>query len=257
MASSDGPYIKQYLDAMNVGDQVTANQALAQIPAYTQKIVKATDLNKLSQAMLALERFWNGDIKNYITQVQAEWMAYVNQFDYLGTWSAANSYKKNNLVSYIVEGMTLIYMALQDVPQGTRPSNASYWQVLTVRGVEGPSGEGLSFRGNWSSSNNYALGDAVSYSNGIWRALKNSNNVQPGTDTTAWEKIITSSVTSYPVQADKPQNQNTGELWFDTTDNPTGYYKLETLTTPATSAQIKSGYKAYDSSGNVIVGTMA
>lgn len=255
ITAADGPLIKQYLEAMNVGDQVTATQILSQIPASTQKVIKATDINKLSQAMLALERFWNGDIKSYITQLQAEWLAYVNQFEYLGNWSASKTYFKNNLVSYIVDGVTLVYMALSNPPQGARPTNAVYWQVLTVQGVEGPSGAGLSFRGYWSSAYDYTIDDAVVYNNAIWRALKTSNNVIPGTDSSTWSKIVTSGVTTYPIQATEPTNQNDGEIWFDTSSNPTGYYKLKTLSNPATAAQIKSGYRAYDANGNVILGT--
>ena len=63
------------------------------------------------------------------------------------------------------------------------------------------------------------------------------------------------SVTVYPIQDTEPSNQNEGELWFDTTGNPTKYYKLEPLINPASASNIAAGFEAYDGQGNLIVGT--
>ena len=48
IVASDGPLIQQYIDALEAGNQTQANQILAQIPSASQKIIKATDLNKLT-----------------------------------------------------------------------------------------------------------------------------------------------------------------------------------------------------------------
>lgn len=56
-----------------------------------------------------------------------------------GIYDPTKSYCKNTLVSYDDGTGTLAYVALQDVPVGTTPSNASYWQVV-VTGMVGPAG---------------------------------------------------------------------------------------------------------------------
>ena len=63
IVATDGPLIEQYHSAMQAGNTTLANQILTQIPSYTQKLLTATDLNTLSQAMLAIERFYLTDIE--------------------------------------------------------------------------------------------------------------------------------------------------------------------------------------------------
>ena len=62
IVASDGALILQYQQAMNQGNQTLANQILAQIPSASQKIVKATDVNKMNQCIQAVERFYGTDI---------------------------------------------------------------------------------------------------------------------------------------------------------------------------------------------------
>ena len=85
ITATDGPLIVQYQTALQAGNTIQANQILAQIPSGTQKIIKATDLNKLTQAMLAVERFYQTDIADYVSDKQAEWLSVINQFSYKGT----------------------------------------------------------------------------------------------------------------------------------------------------------------------------
>ena len=49
---SDGNLIKQYQAAVQAGNSSLATQILQQIPAYTQKVLTATDLNKFVDANL-------------------------------------------------------------------------------------------------------------------------------------------------------------------------------------------------------------
>ena len=70
IVATDGPLIAQYQAAMESGNQTQANQILAQIPQGTQKIMTAVTLNQLSQAMLAIERFYKTDIEPHIQTQQ-------------------------------------------------------------------------------------------------------------------------------------------------------------------------------------------
>ena len=137
IVATDGPLIAQYQSAMEAGNITQANQILTQIPQGTQKIITATSLNALSQAMLAIERFYLTDIEPYIDNLQESWTNTIQQFSYKGTWENGTSYATNNMVSYTVSGVNLIYIATRNPPVGTAPTNTQYWRLLTIQGQQG------------------------------------------------------------------------------------------------------------------------
>ena len=253
--ASDGALVKGYTDAMQQGNQTLASQYLAQLPSATQKIIQATDLNKMTEAILAIERFYTTDINDDIEQRQEKWVRLVDNFSYINVWASGRTYEKNNLVSYTIGTKTNIYIATVDVPAGINPTNGNYWRVLTQSGKQGVSGAGLAYRAEWSASEDYQKDNAVTYDGALWQSLTENTNVRPGTNDAIWKLIMPYVVTVYPIQGTQPTNQNEGELWFDTTGNPTKYYKLEPLINPASASNITAGFEAYDAQGNLIVGT--
>lgn len=255
IVSSDGPLIGQYQSAMQNGDTTLANQILTQIPQATQKIITAVDLNTLSQAMLAIERFYLNDIEPYIDDLHQSWINTIQQFSYKGVWQSGTSYVTNNLVSYTTSGLNFVYIALSNVPIGISPTNQTYWRLLTIQGQQGASGEGLSYRQEWNSSTQYATNDAVTYDGALWMALQASQNRLPDTNPQYWQLVMNLKTTTYPIQDTVPTNLQVDGLWFNTSSNPTNYVYLAPLTNPASSSNIASGYQAYDANGNLIVGT--
>lgn len=255
IVSSDGPLIEQYQSAMQNGDTTLANQILTQIPQATQKIITAVDLNTLSQAMLAIERFYLNDIEPYIDDLHQSWLNTIQQFSYKGVWQSGTSYVTNNLVSYTTSGLNFVYIALSNVPVGISPTNQTYWRLLTIQGQQGASGEGLSYRQEWNSSTQYATNDAVTYGGALWMALQASQNRLPDTNPQYWQLVMNLKTVTYPIQDTVPTNLQVDGLWFNTSSNPTNYVYLAPLTNPASSSNIASGYQAYDASGNLIVGT--
>lgn len=255
IVSSDGPLIGQYQSAMQNGNTTLANQILTQIPQATQKIITAVDLNTLSQAMLAIERFYLNDIEPYIDDLHQSWLNTIQQFSYKGVWQNSTSYVTNNLVSYTTSGLNFVYIALSNVPIGISPTNQTYWRLLTIQGQQGASGEGLSYRQEWNSSTQYATNDAVTYDGALWMALQASQNRLPDTNPQYWQLVMNLKTVTYPIQDTVPTNLQVDGLWFNTSSNPTNYVYLAPLTNPASSSNIASGYQAYDASGNLIVGT--
>lgn len=256
IVASDGPLIKQYMDAMNSGNQTLANQVLAQIPSANQKIITASDLNKLTQAMLAVERFYKTDIEPYVEEKQESWLQTMEQFTYRGVYAPGTTYQKNNLISYTTGGATLIYLATANPPAGTPPTNTNYWRLLTLQGTTGPSGEGLSYRQEWNASTIYDVNNAVSYGGALWMSLQGNNtNIIPGSNEAYWKLIVELQATIYPVQDTEPVAQKTGALWFNTAVQPTQYYYLSQLTNPATADKIIGPYEAFSQTGEKITGT--
>ena len=223
VVASDGPLIAQYQAAMEAGNQTQANQILAQIPQGTQKIITAVTLNQLSQAILAIERFFLTDIEPYITQQQQSWLSVINQFSYEGVWQSGTPYVVNNMVSYTVSGLNLIYIATSSPPVGTPPTNTQYWRLLTIQGQQGDSGEGLSYREEWVNSNSYAINDAVTYNGAIWMAIQPNRNIEPAPNSQYWKLVMNLETTAYPIQDTVPTNLQVGGLWFNTSNNLTQY----------------------------------
>lgn len=255
--ASDGALVLQYQQAMQTGNTVLANQILAQIPSATQKIIKATDLNKMTQAILAVERFYQTDVEPYIQEQQANWLEIIQRFSYKGEWASGTTYEVNNFVSYTVSGATLIYLATSNPPVGTPPTNTNYWRLLSIQGQQGPSGEGVSYRQEWNSSTQYYTNDTVTYGGALWIATQNSQGQTPQSGSQYWQLVMSLGLTTYPIQDSEPTGQEVGGLWFNTQVNPTNYYQLATLENPATAAQISAGYEAYNDDGEVITGTQS
>ena len=255
--ASDGALVLQYQQAMQTGNTVLANQILAQIPSASQKIIKATDLNKMTQAILAVERFYKTDVEPYIQEQQANWLEIIQRFSYKGEWASGTTYEVNNFVSYTVSGATLIYLATSNPPVGTPPTNTNYWRLLSIQGQQGPSGEGVSYREEWAPTTQYYKDDTVTYGGALWIATQNSQGQTPQSGSQYWELVMSLGLTTYPIQDSEPTGQEVGGLWFNTQTNPTNYYQLATLENPATAAQISAGYEAYNDDGEVITGTQS
>ena len=253
--ASDGALVLQYQQAMQTGNTVLANQILAQIPSATQKIIKATDLNKMTQAILAVERFYQTDVEPYIQEQQTNWLDTIQRFSYKGEWASGTTYEVNNFVSYTVSGATLIYLATSNPPVGTPPTNTNYWRLLSIQGQQGPSGEGVSYRQEWNSSTQYYTDDTVTYGGALWIATQDSQGQTPQSGSQYWQLVMSLGLTTYPIQDSEPTGQEVGGLWFNTQVDPTNYYQLAALENPASAAQISAGYEAYNDDGEVIVGT--
>ena len=255
VVASDGPLIQQYKNALESGNSVLANQILQQIPSATQKLITSVSLNTLSQCILAVERFYSTNIESYINTLQENWTELIQQFSYKGVWASGTSYVTNNLVSYTVSGLTLIYIAIVDVPVGAVPTNTTYWRPFTIQGLPGISGAGFSYCQEWNSAVNYTTSDAVTYNGALWIALQPNINQNPSSDSDYWELVMNLEVTTYPIQNTEPVNLQVNGLWFNTQVNPVSYYYLSPLTNPAQASNIDSGFQAYDANGNLIVGT--
>lgn len=217
ISPSDLNLLKQYQTALENNDPATAQSVFALIPNGIQKIVNSTNLNQLREAVLAMEQFYKTDVKPYITNKQTEWQNIVNRFQYKDTFNSTQSYERNNIVSYNLNGLTQIYLNtyVGTTPTGTYPTNTTYWRVLTIRGVKGDSGGGSTFAFEWDSSVSYIAGTIVVSGNAWWNATQPSTNQQPAEGSPYWELVLNITQTIYPVQPAPPApSQSTGELWF-------------------------------------------
>ena len=211
---TDAILVAQFQEAVQQQDFTLAQQILAQIPNYTQKILTASKLNKFNECIQALERFYSTDISAYITQKQAEWQQITDEFGYQDTYSPVVQYEVNNYVLYSISGVQSLYIVYARPPIGTAPNNTSYWRMLTVRGQRGPSGSNMVFMGDWNTTTSYVVMNCVTYDNALWGCLVANTNQTPCIGSTYWQQVYQGGATVYPVTVETPTGQEDGALWF-------------------------------------------
>ena len=214
MAIADGPAIKGYQQAMQNGNNALAQQYYAQITNADQKFIDATKMNKLMDTCVALQKFYLTDIQPYVENLQTEWTNRIEQFNYLGDYSASTLYAVNNFVTYTASGVKNVYICVKVPPIGTAPTNTTYWRKLTIQGLQGPSGENLAFRYAWNSGEVYYPQDVVVYDNVVWGCLVQNSNQTPQSGSTYWRSIYSPQQVVYPFSAQEPTNMEAGFLWF-------------------------------------------
>lgn len=214
MTIADGPAIKGYQKAMQNGNNELAKKYYAQITNANRKFIDSTKMNRLMDTCVALQKFYLTDIKPYIENLQTEWNDNVSRFNYLGDYSSSVSYNVNNFVTYTYGGVRHVYICIKKPPIGTSPSRTTYWRRLSVRGLQGVSGENLSFRYDWKSDQTYYEQDVVVYNNTVWGCLVQNSNKTPQSGSTYWEAIYSPEQVVYPFSSQEPTNMQVGYLWF-------------------------------------------
>ena len=220
ITSEDLPKVNAFHEALDAGNYDEAQNILATITDWDKKLLDSNKLNKMRDALIALERYYGTDIEQYITEKQAAWENRMNQFDYVGEWAAINEYTKNNIVSNEESDSELLYIAIQNVPVNTDIKNTDYWLLFTIEGQKGESGVGGTFKYEYSSSTSYVKGDIVSYNNKLWYALRDCSNVEPTAENdTYWSLLLTIPPATAPLtttaQVPTPPDSEPGYLWFE------------------------------------------
>lgn len=214
VVASDAAALTAYQEAMNAGNIIRANTALGTMVNSAQKLLTAEKINKIFDSVEALERFLATDIVPYVAQLQSDWQIEIDKFLYKGTYDSSMAYQKNNIVSYTVGAYTFLYLCTSNASAGVLPTNTLYWQRFTVVGLQGLSGEGMSFLWEWNNTTVYSVQDTVLYHNKLWGCVVSNDNSAPSESNPNWQLLVDISAAMYPVQAEQPAGQDAGEFWF-------------------------------------------
>lgn len=147
-----------------------ANEVIKENPTLKRIIVNAENLNKVQDAIIALERFYFSDFQAYLQNI----------VQYKGDYIPIKQYSKYSVVTYIEHNAQQAYLCISfDCPIGTPPTDSSYWIPWTARGEKGESGAGLTPRGTWDEYVDYYKDDMVSWNNKLWGALSDNTGKAP------------------------------------------------------------------------------
>lgn len=100
------------------------------------------------------------------------------RFYWAGNYDAATEYELNDVVRY--GGNVYVYINVVKTI-GNTPTNTSYWAMMV---------EGINFIGEWSSSTQYYIGDAIAYGSTVYVALEDNINKQPDLFPSIWSQFV-------------------------------------------------------------------
>lgn len=213
--ATDAQLVQQIQTAILAGDFSNAAAIINANPQLNGKIFNANDYNQIRDAVLALERFYQNDIYNYISEKHAEWIARIDQFNFKGVYSPTIQYLENNMVDYTTTEGTFLYLCWKQPATGTPPTDTNYWRILTLRGERGLSGDGLSFAWLWENATQYNVNDVVVYGNKWWVSNQIQRGNQPQAGSEYWTEILTAlPAIQIPVTSAQPTDQIIGDQWY-------------------------------------------
>lgn len=170
--------ISQYYTYKNAGTaegDTAAAQLLIDNPVLDTMIINAKKINKFIDACIALERWYNDDIKPFFEYT----------FAYKGEYVPATTYKQGNVISYNGEGF-ICRVASSVGVSPTAHTTTTNWAIIAKQGIQGVSGTGLAPRGAWNNSTTYSVNDCVSHSNSLWQCLVENTNSEPVGTNSNW-----------------------------------------------------------------------
>lgn len=173
-------HVEEYDNFIASGDLDSANALEETYPRLANMKITANDFNHTNDMIIALQRFYKDDIRNYIQTVITD----------EGEWLDTVSYNEWSIVTYVNENVELCYMAkVNNIPAGTLPTDTDYWIPLTLQGKQGV-GTGLAPRGIWDETITYVENDMVSYNNSLWQAVVENLNSTPSQTNADWNFVV-------------------------------------------------------------------
>lgn len=139
----------------NEQNRITALSA--QLQDY---MITPETMNKLQDAIVEIETFFDGNVRQYILSKQEEWDTYVNDFNWSGNWSSTGKYHKQNIITYNGN----LYFVIKDVvadSNHTPDKDADHYRQVAYKGDKGDIGLNATYRGEWNGSTAYRAGDSV------------------------------------------------------------------------------------------------
>lgn len=194
-----------YINALNQGQWSQARQIFQNSNLSDAMLPTAKDFNDMCDTILECKALYEAP-----TTSAKGIQDFMNQFAYKGEFSASNisQYKKFALVKY----MGTLYIAITDVTStATPPLNNTQW--LGIHTVSATNSATL-YRGDWSSSTNYNIGDAVFADNIMYLAIKDNVGSKPNPTNDDWEVIIDFNPFMARLFNTQPTNMQDKTIWF-------------------------------------------
>lgn len=204
----------QHLKSKTILDNNEQNRLSALQAELQDYTITPETMNKLQDAIVEIETFFDGNVRQYILSKQKEWDTYVDDFSFIGNWDSSKKYKRQNIVSY--DGN--LWLCIKDVVSsaGDTPYKLpDNWRQVAFKGDKGDVGLNTIFKGEWNGSTNYKAGDAVSVRVGA-----------------PWKPVDMVFIAKKDNQGQKPTVRATSDYWFPYHNLMYGTYDFIGTNTP-------------------------
>lgn len=131
-------------------------------------IITPEHWNKFGDSLVAVQTFFNDNVKGFIENKQKLWDTYIKNFKYIGKWTGSKQYKFQNMVIG-EDGDLFLCKKDHTSNSGNGVTNSEFWQRVSSKGDKGDIGLNASYKGDWSDVKEYDIGDAVSYKREGWK----------------------------------------------------------------------------------------
>lgn len=130
ITQSDLSKYNSYIEYITQGNLNAAQNVLATMDDYANKTITAEKLNKITDTVMAVQTLYTGsEWQSKVQDKQNEWLAIINQFNYLGNWNVLGNW--SNTTSYSTGDIVLyngkIWQAISDGVGQTPNDNSIYW----------------------------------------------------------------------------------------------------------------------------------
>lgn len=130
ITQSDLSKYNSYIEYITQGNLNAAQNVLATMDDYVNKTITAEKLNKITDTVMAIQTLYTGEEwQNRVQTKQNEWLAIINQFNYvgnwniLGTWSTTTNYTAGDIVLY----NNMVWQAVSNSIGQVPTTGATYW----------------------------------------------------------------------------------------------------------------------------------
>lgn len=130
ITQSDLSKYNSYIEYITQGNLNAAQNVLATMDDYANKTITAEKLNKITDTVMAVQTLYTGsEWQSKVQDKQNEWLAIINQFNYLGNWNVLGNW--SNTTHYSTGDIVLyngkIWQAISDGVGQTPNDNSIYW----------------------------------------------------------------------------------------------------------------------------------
>lgn len=177
---------EQYYNRFFSGDVEGAHDIYRNNTQLNGKVINATMLNQLLNAILNLEIEFITNVNTYLTNLTYEFQIDIDELIYMQSFLNTTQYEVNNFVLYNDN----VYFCIKKPPVGTLPEVIDYWILLGLKGDKGSPSLGINYQGIWSNLKNYNTRDMVVYNNELYVSKIDNNSSEP-TNNDEWFKALT------------------------------------------------------------------
>lgn len=147
------------------------NQIAALSAQLQDYMITPETMNKLQDAIVEIETFFDGNVRQYILEKQKEWDTYVNDFMDVGDWSPKGKYNRQNIIHYDGSLWFCVKTVVADSDH-TPDKDTEHYRQIAFKGDKGDIGLNAVYKGEWNGQIGYTVGDAVSIKLGDpWKPL--------------------------------------------------------------------------------------